>query len=79
MRIVWKDSEKAASKSYKYRGHNIERHQGGWIIDIPNDSNIYASTDSAWNSIDQQLGGKTRKDASARHAKGIKIIGTKNA
>ena len=80
MRVVWKDSYVGRTKfqeGYKYRKHFIERFQGGWTIDVPGDNNIYYSIDCAHNAIDKILGGKTRKDASARQAKGIKIIGTK--
>ena len=74
MRIVWKDT--VERKEYKYRKCFIERYKGGWIVDIPGNNNIYYSIDCAHNAIDKILGGKTRKDASARHAKGIKIIGS---
>lgn len=74
MRIVWKDS-KSKPKQYRYRKHNITRYKGGWITDVPEDNNIYASIDCTCNALDTILGGKTRKDASVRHKKGIKIIG----
>ena len=81
MRVVWKDSYVGRTKfqeGYKYRKHFIERFQGGWIVDLPGDENIYYSIDCAHNAIDNALGGKTRKDASARQSKGIKIIGKKD-
>ena len=80
MRVVWKDSYNGRVKhneGNKYRNCYIERFKGGWIVDLPEDDNIYRTLDCACNAIDKVLGGKTRKDASARQAKGIKIIGTK--
>ena len=74
MRIIWKDS-KIKSQRHQYRKKVISRYRGGWIVDIPGDSNIYASIDCACNAIDAFLGGKTRKDAAGRHKKGIRIIG----
>lgn len=73
MKIIWKDS--VIRKTYKYRKHTIERCQGGWITSLPEDCNIYYSIDCAHNAIDKALGGKTRKDATKRHEKGIHIIG----
>lgn len=75
MRITWKDSNQERFKIYKYRKHTIQRHCGGWITNLEGDNNIYFSIDCAHNAIDKALGGKTRKDASARHAKGIQIVG----
>lgn len=75
MRITWKDS--ISYKVYRYRKHTISKYNGGWITDIPGDNNIYFSIDCAHNAIDKILGGSTRKDASARHEKGITVIGTK--
>ena len=80
MRVVWKDSYNGRVKhkeGNKYRNCYIERFKGGWIVDLPGDDNIYRTLDCACNAIDKALGGKTRKDASARQAKGIEIIGTK--
>ncbi len=74
MRIVWKDSN-LKSQQHRYRNRAITRYKGGWIIDISGDRNIYTSVDCACNAIDIALGGKTRKDASSRHKKGVKIIG----
>lgn len=73
MRIVWKDS--VNTKIYTYRKHTVKRQGGGWVTDLPGDDNIYYSIDCAHNAIDKALGGRTRKDASARHAKGIRVIG----
>lgn len=75
MRVVWKDS--VTYKEYRYRKHTISKYNGGWITDMPDDNNIYFSIDCAHNAVDKALGGKTRKDASARHAKGIIVIGTR--
>ena len=75
MRVVWKDS--ITYKEYRYRKHTISKYHGGWITDMPDDNNIYFSIDCAHNAVDKALGGKTRKDASARHAKGIIVIGTR--
>ena len=75
-RIVWKDSS-APQKEHTYRGHVISRYKCGWIVDLPEDNNIYYSLTCAQNALDQALKGKTRRDATARHALGIRIIGTK--
>lgn len=75
MRIVWKDSR--TYKTYKYRGHTIEKIPEGWITDIPGDDNIYYSAEHAHNATDEILGGKTRKANPARHKLGIKVVGNK--
>lgn len=73
MRIVWRDS--VATKEYTYRGHVAKPFRGGWVIDLPGDNNIYYSIDCAHNAIDAALGGKTRRNATSRSIKGIRIIG----
>lgn len=74
MRIVWRDSREY--KDVKYRGQIVSYLYGkGWVTGLPGDHNVYYDIESAENAIDKMLGGKTRKDASARHAKGIRIIG----
>lgn len=75
MRIVWKDSRKY--KTYKYRGHTIEKCPGGWITTVPGDEYIYQSAETAHNAVDEMLGGKTRKANPARHKFGVKIVGKK--
>lgn len=77
MRIVWKDSRKY--KTYTYRGHTIEKCPGGWITSVPGDENIYHSADHAHNAIDEMLGGKTRRGNPGRHKLGIKIVGKKSS
>ena len=76
MRIVWKDSRKY--KTYSYRGYTIEKIQEGWITNIPSDEYIYHSAEQAHNAADKILGGKTRKANPARHKLGIKIVGRKS-
>lgn len=75
MRVIWKDS--LSWKTYKYRGHIIERNQGGWITNVPGDEYVYYSADMAHNAVDKMLGGRTRKGNPGRHKVGIKVIGKK--
>lgn len=74
MRLTFSDSTAQLPK-YHYRGLRISRYAGSWTID--GDDNIYYSLDHAYNAIDKRLGGRPRKGFTARHAKGIKIIGRK--
>ena len=80
MRIVWKDSKPKGYKPVKYRGHYAQGYNGGWIIDVPGDNNVYKSHYSALNAIDKALGGSGRKGNATekRRAYGIQIIGKKN-
>lgn len=80
MRIVWKDSSPRTKPwvTLPYRGYEISQHGGGWITNVPGDMNIYYPRDSALNSIDEMLGGETRKKNPQRHKLGIKIIGRKD-
>lgn len=74
MRLTFNDST-AKLPDYQYRGLWISHYKGGWVVD--GDNNIYYSLDHAYNAIDERLGGVPRKGFTARHRKGIKIIGTK--
>ena len=85
MRIVWKDSGAIQTyKTEKYRNHFItgyyENGVKGWVIDLPNDNNIYKSHYCAMNAIDAALGGYSRrgKPTDKRLSYGIQIIGKRN-
>lgn len=78
MRIVWKDSSVRGAKPVKYRGHWAEGYNGGWIIDVPGDENIYRTHYCALNAIDKHLGGYGQKGGVKRISYGIQIIGKKN-
>ena len=78
MRIVWKDSNSLGHKPVKYRGHFAEGYNGGWIVDIPGDDNIYRTHYCALNAIDEYLGGVGQKGNAKRQSYGIQIIGKKN-
>lgn len=73
IQIKWKDTRKY--KDVKYRKQTIKRFNGGWVVETLSDNNIYHCIECAENSIDEQLKGKTRKDASRRHEHGIQTIG----
>lgn len=77
MRIIWKDSCGIGNKPVKYRKHYIYPYEsGGWIIDFPEDKNIYSNHYSAMNAIDLILGPPTRKNPSKKRKRyGTKIIG----
>lgn len=79
MRIIWKDSLAATKKSIKYRKHIISPHKGGWIVDLPDDNNIYANHYCVKNAIDLALGGHGSRGLadSKRINYGIRIIGKK--
>lgn len=76
MRVIWRDSNGKPCPPAKYRDVTITRYKNGWILDIPNNYNIYASQDHCKNAIDEILGGKTQRPVKKRVEKGIKIIGT---
>lgn len=76
MRVVWKDSAPKLYKPVKYRGHTATGSPRGWTIDVPGDTNIYASHYCALNAIDKALGGFGRTGAAKRRSRGIKIVGT---
>lgn len=79
MRVVWKDSSKSrAQKPIKYRGHFANGYNGGWIIDVPGDDNIYKTHYCALNAIDKALGGYGQMGSAKRKDYGISIIGKKN-
>lgn len=79
MRIIWKDSNQSKKyKPIKYRGHYITGYAegaSGWVIDIPDDNNIYKSSYCAMNAIDQYYDGTLYKGAEKRRSYGIKVIG----
>lgn len=74
MRIIWKDSNTKEYRPVKYRGYIIERFNNGWTISYPGDNNIYKSTVSAMNALDQYLGIKDNKPIPKRHSLGVNII-----
>lgn len=76
MRIVWKDSKKY--KTYTYRNHTIQRYQNGWITNVPGDDNIYQNAEIAHNAVDELLGGHGNKISRQRLKLGIKVIGKKS-
>lgn len=76
MRVVWKDNNGKPCPPAKYRNVTMTRYKDGWILDIPNNNNIYSSQDVCKNAIDEILGGTARRHVEKRLKKGIKIIGT---
>lgn len=83
MRVRWKDSACITSKkTIKYRKHYITAYNNdgiaGWIIDLPDDHNIYKSHYCAENAIDLALGGYgvKGKPTKKRLKFGIEIVGT---
>ena len=79
MRITWKDSLAVTEKSFKYRKHLISPYKDGWIVDLPDDNNIYANQYCVKNAVDLALGGnESRKSISEKRIRyGIQIIGKK--
>ena len=77
MRIVWKDSKPKTYKPIKYRKYTATGSPQGWTINIPGDSNIYASHYCALNAIDKHLGGVGQMGSAKRQSYGIKIVGSK--
>lgn len=77
LRIVWKDQAARPCPDFSYRKVKISRYGFGWILDLPDNNNIYASQDCAKNAIDEILGGTARRHVDKRLKKGIKIIGQK--
>lgn len=86
MRIIWKDHIQPKRKSLNYRHYTISSYNKnditGWIVNLPNDNNIYSSIYCAKNAIDLILGGYSSKGnlptAKSRRLKlkcKIKIIG----
>lgn len=83
MRVRWKDSACVTpKKTIKYRKHYITAYNkdgiAGWIIDLPDDHNIYKSHYCAENAIDLALGGYgvKGKPTKKRLKFGIEIVGT---
>ena len=80
MRIIWKDSNQSKKyKPVKYRGHYITGYAegaSGWVVDIPDDNNIYKSSYCAMNAIDQYYGDADNRGTKKRKSYGIQIIGT---
>lgn len=60
MRITWKDSLAVTKKSFKYRKHLISPYKDGWIVDLPDDNNIYANQYCVKNAVDLALGVKSQ-------------------
>lgn len=78
MRVVWKDSNAKGKNPIKYRKHFVEGCEGGWVIDIPGDNNIYQNHYSALNAIDKALGGYGQMGSAKRKSYGIQIAGKRN-
>ena len=77
IRVTWKDQNGRPCPPTSYRKVTMTRYKSGWILDIPEIKNIYASQDCAKNAIDEILGGTARRHVESRLKKGIKIIGVK--
>ena len=75
IRVVWRDQNGRPCPPAMYRKVTMTRYNSGWILDIPEDKNIYASQDCAKNAIDKILGGTARRHVESRLKKGIKILG----
>ena len=75
IRVTWKDNNGKPCPPATYRKVTMTRYKSGWILDLPEDHNIYASQDCAKNAIDQILGGTARRHVESRLKKGIKILG----
>jgi len=78
IRVVWKDNNGRPGIPTVYRNVTITRYKGGWVADIPNDDNIYATLDCAKNAVDQLLGGNPRKTPIYRMNQGIRVVGKKS-
>lgn len=81
MRVVWKDSSPKTKPwiELKYRNYTISQYGDGWITNIPGDQNIYFPRESAFNAIDETLGGSRRNKKEPERVKlGINIIGRKD-
>ena len=75
IRVTWKDQNGKPCPPATYRKVTMTRYKSGWILDIPEDKNIYASQDCAKNAIDKILGGTARRHVESRLKKGIKVLG----
>ena len=81
MRVVWKDSSPKTKPwiELKYRNYTISQYGDGWVTNIPGDQNIYFPRESAFNAIDETLGGSRRNKKEPERVKlGINIIGRKD-
>lgn len=81
MRIIWKDSTPVTKPgvTLKYRNCIVSQYRDGWITDIAGDDNIYFPRESAFNAIDEALGGSRRNKKEPERVKlGINIIGRKD-
>ena len=80
MRIVWKDScVNEIRKPIKYRGYVASScDDGGWIIDVPDDDNIYKNHYCALNAIDKYFGSCGERGSEKRKSYGIQVIGKYN-
>lgn len=76
MRVVWKDSHVRKYHSYDYRGYTITPYgETGYITNIEGDSKIYSGRVSAFNAIDEYLGGTGQRGDAKRRERGIKVLG----
>ena len=75
IRVTWKDQNGRPCPPTTYRKVTMTRYKSGWILDMPENKNIYASQDCAKNAIDEILGGTARRHVHSRLKKGIKILG----
>lgn len=77
IRVVWSDNNGRTCPPATYRKVTMTRYKGGWILDLPENKNIYASQDCAKNAIDNILGGIARRHVEKRLKKGVKILGVR--
>lgn len=76
MRVVWKDSHVRKYHSYKYRGYEITPcGETGYTVNIQGDTKIYNGRVSAFNAIDDYLGGVGQRGDAKRRRQGVKVIG----
>lgn len=80
MRVIWKDScANEVRKPIKYRGYVASSYEnGGWIVDVPDDNNIYKNHYCALNAIDKYFGSYGDKGSKKRKSYGIQVIGKNN-
>lgn len=76
MRVVWKDSHVRKYHSYDYRGYTITPYgETGYTVNIKGDDRIYSGRVSAFNAIDEYLGGTGQRGGAKRKERGVKVIG----
>lgn len=78
MRVIWKDTNGKKNKPVKYRKHFVSGYKGGWVTDLPGDTNVYKNHYCAMNAIDAALGDNGRKKEAKRLGYGIQIVGQKD-